>query len=110
MRRIAVVLSAFLIFGCGSDSSTAPAPVVNGTIIFKIDAASCKGTSAVDLFIDGSLAGTETLSAGGTSKSYTVVSGQHVLAANISNTRAIVWPATTVTVPPNNSYTHILTC
>lgn len=109
MRRIAVALFAALMLGCGSDSTTAP-ETPKGTIVFKVDASSCSGTAAIDLFVDGTLVGTETLSSGTSSKAYTTTAGQHIVSASVANTRSRVWAPTAVTVPVNNSFTFLLLC
>lgn len=107
MKHLLAGLALALVIGCGSDGGNAP---TTGTIIFKVDASSCTGTAALDLFIDGSLVGTETLSAGASSKAYPATAGQHVVSARVANINSRVWPPITVTVPSGNSYTQLLLC
>ena len=83
----------------------------SGTVYFKIDSATCRGTStSLKLYVDGSLVGTETVPVGGTSSGYTTHSGSNVLSAQESKTGGFVWSPTTYNVPAGGSFTMILTC
>lgn len=88
--------------GGGSDS---------GTVYFKIDAATCRGTSTIlDLFIDGSQVGTETITVGGTSKGYSTHSGPNFLSAKEAKSGGFVWPSAKYDIPGGGSFTLLLTC
>jgi hypothetical protein len=109
MRRIlAGFASLVFLASCGgADSPTGPSATAK--VFFKIDALTCSGTSAVQFYIDGSLAGTETISAGQTSQGYATTGGSHVLGARVTD-RNYVWPNTTVTVPNGGIFTQVLPC
>jgi hypothetical protein len=93
---------------CGGDTTTAP-PAANSTLFFKIDALTCSGTSVVSFAVDGSIVGSETISAGGTSKGYTITAGSHVVGARVSNGN-YVWPNTNINAPANGTFTQVLPC
>jgi hypothetical protein len=93
MRRIlAGFASLVFLASCGgADSPTGPS------------------ATAKVFYIDGSLAGTETISAGQTSQGYATTGGSHVLGARVTD-RNYVWPNTTVTVPNGGIFTQVLPC
>ena len=105
MRRIIAALSLLTLAACGGGGTEPIA--TTGTVFFKIDALTCTGTAAVTLFIDGSAVGTETMSAGSTSKGYTTSAASHILGAR---TATYLWPNTTMTVPAGSSITDVLPC
>jgi hypothetical protein len=109
MRKLMALLGMAVLMACGSDSTAPPPAIQTGTVFFKIDALTCTGSGPVAFYLDGSLVGTETLAAGGTSKGYTSPAGSHVAGAKIPNT-TYTWPNTTINVPANGSYTAILPC
>lgn len=102
------LISAFFVAaalsGCGGGGDDE-----NGTVYFKIDAATCRGTSANMVFyMNGSQVGTQTLSVGGTSKGFDSPAGSVVLAAREVN--GLVWRPGTYDVPAGGSFTLLLTC
>lgn len=108
--RVTLPVVLLVLAACGGSDATSPA---KGSVVFKIDALTCTGTASIDLFIDGTQVGTETLSAGGSSKAYTATTGTHAVAARTTNATANsgrTWPTTTATVPANGTYTALLTC
>lgn len=105
MRKLTAVVLLVALAACGGGGGTEP--IANGTLFFKIDALTCTGTDAVTFFIDGSAVGTETLSAGQTSRGYTTSAASHVAGAR---TPTYLWPNTTITVPANGSITDVLPC
>jgi hypothetical protein len=107
MRKLLAVAMVAVMAACGGET-TAPT-AANGTLFFKIDALTCSGTSVVSFAVDGSVVGSETISAGGTSKGYTVTAGSHVVGARVSNGN-YVWPNTNINVPANGTFTQVLPC
>lgn len=105
---VSSVLACFLA-ACGSDSSATEPTVASSHVVFKIDALSCVGSGTIQLFIDGSVVGTETLSAGQSSQSYTTSGGSHVLGARLANS-TYIWPSTTVMVPVGGTFTAVMPC
>jgi hypothetical protein len=107
----ALVLLSLTFAGCGgADAPSAPPGPVMGAVQFKIDALSCVGAAAIDFYLDGSVVGTETLAAGGSSRQYETTAGAHVLGAAVSNTHSYVWPSSSVTVPANTALLWLLRC
>lgn len=81
-----------------------------GNVRWTVDAQSCIGSATIDFFVDGGRVGSETLTAGGTSRSYAVVAGTHVLGASVSNGAGYVWPSQTEPVPSGSTFTLVLKC
>ena len=104
MKRIVVGL-AVLLTACGGDSPTAPSTV---SLYFKVDAQTCIGTASVNFYVDGSLAGTESMPAGSTSKAYAVGKGAHVIGASVANTNSRIWGPYNVTL--SGDFTQVLAC
>lgn len=108
MTRCRLVLGLFLgVVACSADSITGPE---KGAVSFTVDAQSCRGSAAIDFFVDGARVGTETLAAGQTSRGYSVDAGSHVVGASVSNAAGFVWPSRTVAVPKNTTFNTVLTC
>lgn len=106
-RRIIFVAVAMLplMIACGGGDD---APTT-GTVYFKIDAATCRGTSAnLKFFINGSQVGTEVVAVGSTSKGYETGAGSVVLSAQ--EVGGFTWSPATHTVPAGGSFTLVLTC
>lgn len=107
MKKLFLGLTAALLIACGGEST---APQI-GEVMFKVDGLTCTGTSSIQFFIDGSLVGQQTLSAGGQSSSaFTVDAGPHTVGARDAVSGGFVWPTSNITVPSNTSYTTTLTC
>ena len=107
-RRIvlAALAAASVMMGCGGGGDDAP---TTGAVYFKIDAATCRGTSAnMNLFINGTQVGNEVITVGGTSKAYSVGAGSVVLSAQ--EVGGFTWVPKTYTVPAGGSFTLLLTC
>lgn len=103
---LAILVAASVMLGCGGGGDDAP---TTGSVYFKIDAATCRGTSAnMNLFINGTQAGNEVIAVGGTSKAYVVSAGSAVLSAQ--EVGGFTWVPTTHTVPAGGSFTLVLTC
>lgn len=103
---IAALAAASVMLGCGGGGGDAP---TTGAVYFKIDAATCRGTSAnMNLFINGTQVGNEVIAVGGTSKAYSVSAGSVVLSAQ--EVGGFTWVPTTYTVPAGGSFTLLLTC
>jgi len=81
-----------------------------GNVRWTVDAQTCVGSATIDLFVDGARVGSETLAAGGTSRSYTVIAGTHVLGASESNNAGYVWPSQSFPVTAGGTSTQILLC
>src|SRR5690242_15777695 len=62
------------------DNPTDPGPQT-GTLVFKLDAASCTGQGTLELFVDGTSQGQWVFNAGDY-KAFTVSAGTHSVAAN----------------------------
>ena len=114
MRHLALILSLLTLTACGSDSPTAPqnttppAPTT-ATVFFRIDGVTCTGVDAISLYIDGTIVGTQTLAAGGsTSSGFTTSIGSHAFGAKEVN-GGFVWPTTVLNVP-SNGLIDLLTC
>lgn len=110
LRVASLIVFLGFLAGCSTSDITGPD---KGAVVFKVDAQTCGGTASIDLFIDGSLVGTEQMSSGSSSKAYTATAGQHIVGAHTTNATATsgrVWPSATVTVPANATYTALLTC
>jgi hypothetical protein len=110
----ALLLVSLTFTACGgADAVAGPnyqAPTT-GAVAFKVDGQSCVGSSAIDFYLDGSIIGTENLTAGGAaSKSYVTSAGQHVVGAAVSNTRSFVWPSQNVMVTAGGVWTALLKC
>jgi len=111
MRRLAALAGLTLttaLAACGGSDSSPTGPAMT-EVDFKVDAATCSGSAAINLFVDGTMVGTETLSAGLDSHHYPTTVGTHVLSASIANTNGRTWGPTTVAVPAGG-YTLLLTC
>ena len=103
---LAALAAASVMLGCGGGGDDAP---TTGAVYFKIDAATCRGTSAnMNLFINGTQVGNEVITVGGTSKAYSVGAGSVVLSAQ--EVGGFTWVPTTYTVPAGGSFTLLLTC
>jgi hypothetical protein len=111
-RPLALTLLALSLGACGgADAVAGPPAPSQGAVQFKVDALTCVGSATIDFYLDGSVIGTETLSAGGSaSKQYPTSAGQHVLGAAVSNTRSYVWPSANAIVPVNATFIAILKC
>jgi hypothetical protein len=102
---LACIAVSALMSACGGGGDD------DGTVYFKIDSATCRGTSAsLRLFINGTLVGTETISVGGTSKGYSTHAGSNVLSAQEARDGGFTWRPTTYDVPGGGSFTMVLTC
>ena len=103
---LATLAAATLLTACGGGGDDD-----NGTVYFKIDSATCRGTStSLRLFINGTLVGTETVAVGGTSSGYSTHAGSNVLSAQEARDGGFAWSPTTFTVPGGGAFTMILTC
>ena len=103
-----VLASLSLLSACGAGGGVSDD---SGTVYFKIDSATCRGTStSLELYINGSLVGTATVAVGETSSGYTTHAGSSVLSAQENRTGGFVGSPTTYNVPAGGSFTMILTC
>lgn len=106
MRKLLAGIVLVCAVACGSDS-TEPQ---NVAVVFKIDGQTCRGSSTIDFFVDGTKVGSEQMTAGASSKVYTTTASTHALGAEIANTRALVWGPFTVNLSGLSGYTQLLTC
>ena len=103
---VSYVLIACSLAACGGGGDDTP---TTGTVVFKIDAATCRGTSAnMRFFVNGSLVGTEVVLVGGTSKGYQANAGSNVLSAQ--EVGGFTWSPATRDVPAGGTFTLVLTC
>jgi hypothetical protein len=103
MRQIAVVL-ALILAACGSDS-TGPS---TGTLFVSFDAGSCAAGNA-EVFVDGTSQGSYFWTPG-QQRSWTTGAGSHAVGAREVGGTGLTWPAQTVTVPKDGSYSAVFTC
>ena len=109
MRRLLALL-ALATLACGGDTTTAPPAVQSVAVTFKVDAQTCSGSATLNLFIDGNTVGSETLTAGGTSKAYQTTASSHILGAAVANTGGRTWGPSSVNLAGLGTYTHLLIC
>lgn len=110
MRKIFAACVVVFVCACGGDSVTGPTGPTTGTVYFKVDLLTCgAGTAVINYYIDGSVVGAETATAGVLSKGYTVAAGSHLLGAKIP-ANDYTWPNTTFVVQAGGSITDILPC
>lgn len=106
MRKFLVLLSAVAFaVGCGGDDLSGPS---TGTLAVQFDAASCNPGNA-EIFVDGTSQGAFFWTPG-QSRSMTVAAGSHAVGAREVGGSLFVWPAQTVNVPSNGTFTLVFTC
>jgi hypothetical protein len=104
-RTFAATLA--LIAGCKGDPTSPPKA---STLSVQIETKTCSaaGTVNIDVFIDHALVGSPALMIG-TTASYTVAPGDHVL-GGVDIDRRFSWASETVTVPVGGDYTAQFAC
>jgi hypothetical protein len=111
VRRFYCVMGAALLVGCGTirDIVNADRPVGTGGIEVLLDR-SCAGPQSIDVIVDGSVVGTDTLVSGGESKIYRLGVGSHAVSARASAPGTQVWPTRSVEVGSDVLLITPLTC
>lgn len=108
--RLCAALLLVVLAACGGSDSTSPSGPSPSVVTFKIDAQTCSGTATINFFIDGSTVGSESLTAGSSSKGYSTTQTSHVLGASVANTNGRVWGPITVNLTNIATYTQVLVC
>jgi hypothetical protein len=113
VRAFATIISYGLLAGCSAAAAPTTPVVVNttGYVVWKIDGNSCTGADAINFYLDGSVVGTQTLTAGvGSSSAYPTPQGTHLISARENRTGGFVWPTQTVAISAGGTFTSVLTC
>lgn len=100
-----------LVILCGSLLACGGGGDDGGIVYFKIDAGTCRiGATSLQLFINGSLVGTELIAAGGVSSGFPTHAGSNVLFAKENKQGGYIWNPSVHIIPEGGSYTLILPC
>ena len=109
MRNLLAAVGMTMLLACGGDKITAPTPMT--AVTFKVDAQTCSGTAILTLFIDGAPVGSESMSAGGSSKAYPTTASTHILGATVANvTNPRTWGPINVNLTNTSTYLQLLIC
>jgi hypothetical protein len=107
IRRVIAVAGLIALAACSSDLT---APQRSAEIVFRLDAASCHGSSVFELFIDGGHAASRPMSPGD-SASFAVSAGDHSAGATAPTVGGVsIWFPQTVTLAPGQRYVLTMRC
>lgn len=110
MRLWLPALTTALVIGSAACANDAAAPDSGtGTLVFKLDPASCVGHGTLELYVDGVSQGQYLFNAGDI-RSFSVLSGAHTVAAQEIGGNGWSWPTQTVFVDSDATMTELLKC
>jgi hypothetical protein len=110
MALFAAVAASLMACGAADSAAGPKSPDVATYMRWTVDAQSCTGADAINLFVDGAMVGTETLAAGGASQLYPIQPGSHLVGATEARVGGFVWPSQTAFISSGQTYTQILKC